>query len=200
MSLDNKVSDVVIRPIKDSDKADVCRIWVDGLQQSRSAVPWFLGSWFMSGLNRLRDAALSDSGDVGPNGKNLLQTYDGKDDRCMFVACMGEPLVVVGCCAVKQGMDEKKPEPESQIGSIWRMTVDENYRGHGIATKLMAACENWSLGKRCTRMGLWTVNPVAANFYIHRMGYKKADQFYIMKNSLAKLVVPPVIKYEKTIS
>jgi GNAT superfamily N-acetyltransferase len=193
-------SDVAIRVLRDPDRADVCRIWVDGLEQSKKAVPWFLGPWFMSKMHELRDASLAESGDVGPNGKNLLQTYGGKDDRCMFVACMAEPRVVVGCCAVKKGMDETKPEQESQICSIWRMSVDENYRGHGIAAKLMAACEDWSREKGCTRMGLFTINPVAANFYVHRMGYKRADHFYIIKNSIAKLVIPPVIRYEKAIS
>jgi ribosomal protein S18 acetylase RimI-like enzyme len=190
---------VIIRALQDSDKADVARIWADGLEQSRSAVPWFLGSWFMKGMHDMRDLSLSDAGDIGPNGTNVLDTYDGKEDRCMFVATTGEdPPVVVGCCAVKKGMDDKKEEPNSEIGSIWKMSVDEKYRGYGIGTKLMSACEGWSRAHGCTRMGLWTINPVAASFYINRMGYKKTtEEFYIVNNWFAKLVVPPVIKYEK---
>lgn len=194
------LSDVEIRPLKDSDKLDVCRIWVDGLQQSRKAAPWFLRSWLMRDVHRLRDAALSDSGDVGPDGKNLLQTYDGKSDRCMFVASTGEPSVVVGCCAVKKGGHETKFEPESKIGSIWRMSVDENYQRYGIATQLMVACEHWSREKRCTKIELWTINPIAANFYVRRMGYTKADHIHIIENWLAKQILPPVVKYTKNIS
>jgi len=193
-------SDVAIRVLSDPDKADVCRIWVDGLEQSKMAVPWFLRPWLLRKMHKMRDASLSNEGDVGPNGKNLLQTYSGKEDRRMFVACVGEPSVVVGCCAVKRGMDETKSEEESQICSIWRMSVDVNYRGHGIATKLMAACEDWSAEKRCTKMGLFTINPVAAKFYVDRMGYQNVGHFHIVKNSIAKLLVPPVNRYEKAIS
>jgi ribosomal protein S18 acetylase RimI-like enzyme len=154
----------------------------------------------MSKLHHFRDVALAASGDVGPDGRNLMRTYDGKGDRRMFVASMGPARAVVGCCAVKQGMDETKPEPESRICSIWRMSVDETCRGHGIATRLMDACEDWARAKRCTRMGLMTINPVAARFYIDRMGYGKAGQFHIIKIPLAKLLVPPVVRYEKALS
>ena len=193
-------SDVAIRALSHPESADVCRIWVDGLEQSKMAVPWFLRPWLLRNLHEMRDASISDGGDVGPNGKNLLQTYGGKDDRSMFVACLGEPSVVVGCCAVKKGMDETKPEGESQICSIWRMSVDEKYRGHGIATKLMDTCEDWARKKGCTKMGLFTINPVAAKFYVARMGYQKVGHFHIVKSSIAKLVVPPVNRYEKAIS
>lgn len=154
----------------------------------------------MRKMNEMRDVSLSAEGDVGPNGHNLLQTYGGKEDRCMFVACIGEPQVVVGCCAVKKGMDETELEEESQIGSIWRMSVDETYRGNGIATKLVTACEDWSRQVGCNTMGLYTINPVAAAFYVNRMGYKSVDQFHVVKSAVARLVVPPVHKYEKLIS
>lgn len=192
-------SDVTIRILGDDDRADVCRIWENGLNQSRLAVRRIFRPWFMRTMNEMRDVSLSEAGDIGPNGNNLLDTYGGKDDRCMFVACLGAPQVIVGCCAVKKGMDETKPEPESQIGSIWRMSVDENYQGHGIATELMAACEDWSRQAGCTKMGLYTINPVAAKFYVNRMGYKSVDHFHVFKNVIAKLVVPPVHKYEKYI-
>lgn len=193
-------SDVVIRILGDGDKTDVCRIWADGLNQSRLAVGRLFRPWFMRKMNQMRDISLAETGDIGPNGNNLLRTYGGKDDRCMFVACLGTPQVVVGCCAVKKGMDETKTEPESQIGSIWRMSVDENYRGHGIAGKLMAACEEWSRQAGCTKMGLYTINPVAAKFYVDRMGYQSVDHFHVFNNAIAKRVVPPVHKYEKSIT
>ena len=193
-------SDVTIRALSDDDRADVCRIWVDGLEQSKLAVPRIVRPWFMRKMYEMRDVSLSAEGDVGPNGQNLLQTYGDKDDRCMFVACIGEPQVVAGCCAVKKGMDETKREEESQIGSIWRMSVDETYRGNGIATKLVTACEDWSRQSGCNTMGLYTINPVAAAFYVNRMGYKSVDHFHLVENAVARLVVPPVHKYEKSIS
>jgi|GEM_PF-6515297 GNAT superfamily N-acetyltransferase len=117
----------------------------------------------------------------------------------MFVACLGSQKVIVGCCSVKKGMDEIKPEPDSQTGSIWRMSVDESYRGYGTATALMAACETWSRKAGCTKMGLFTINPVAANFYVNRMGYTAVDHFHVAKTAFSKLVVPPVFQYEKAL-
>lgn len=192
-------SEVTIRALADLDKADVCRIWVEGLEQSKLAAPWFLRPWFMSKLYGMRDTALATTGDVGPDGANLLQTYDDKTDRCMYVACMGNPLQVVGCCAVKKGMDEAAPEPDSQIASIWRMSVDEGFRGHGIASKLMAACETWARDHECTTMGLMTINPVAANFYVSRMGYTRVSHFHVIKTRLVRRLINPVGKFEKTI-
>ena len=192
-------SDVKIRILGVDDGADVCRIWAKGLNQSRFAVRRIFRPWFINTMNKMRDVSLSETGDIGPNGNNLLDTYGDKDDRCMFVACLGTPQVVVGCCAVKKGMDETKAEPESQIGSIWRMSVDENYQGHGIATALIATCEDWSRQAGCTKMGLYTINPVAANFYVKRMGYESVDHFHVFESVIAKLIIPPVHKYEKPI-
>jgi GNAT superfamily N-acetyltransferase len=177
----------------------VARIWFDGIEQSRKAAPWFMQNWLMEGMYVMVNKSMSETGDVGPNGNNLMQTYGKQGDRCMFVACTGDPpaVVVVGCCAVKKGMDDTKPEADSDIGSIWRMSVDDNYRGYGIATKLMSASEDWARTHGCTRMGLWTINPVAANFYVKRMQYKKADEFYFTDNWFRKLFIPPVAKYEK---
>ena len=142
--------------------------------------------------------ALSADGDVGPDGANLTKTYNG-DDRCMMVATVGDPPQVVGCCAVKRGMDSTKIEAESSIGSIWRMSVDPSARGKGIATKLMTACESWARQNGCKSMGLWTVNPVAANFYVKRMGYQPAEQFYFFDFWLAKQFIPPAVKYTKSL-
>ena len=142
---------------------------------------------------------MPDTGDVGPDGRNLIHTYGNKPDITMFVACMREPEIVVGCCAVKRGMDERKTEPDSQIASIWRMSVHADYQGCGIATQLMTACENWAQTQGSTKMGLMTINPVAANFYTNRMGYQRVSHFHVMKNAVAKLLIKPVGIYEKLI-
>lgn len=112
---------VTIRPLEQSDQADVARIWHD---QSRKALPLFLEHWLMmndddmnSSTSIMVGASMSDTGDVGPDGTNLLQTYNGgnnknqQDDRCMFVACAGEPPVVIGCCLCHQkgnGRDQSR--------------------------------------------------------------------------------------------
>ena len=198
---------ITIRPMEDSDCADVARIWLEGLEQSKTAVPWWLHGWFMDGMNRnLVAPAISETGDVGPNGCNLMKTYMEPNDRCMMVATYADSSsnsddesvrVVVGCCAVKVGMDSTKVEPDSKIGSIWRMSVDETCRGKGIATKLMTECETWAKQRNCTSMGLWTVNPVAANFYMKRMNYIKGEEYQIVTNWFAQQVIPPSIQYTK---
>ena len=118
----------------------------------------------------------------------------------MFVACeeVESTDVIFGCCAVKKGMDENKEEPESDIASIWRMSVDESHRGKGVATKLMEECERYAKNDlQCKRMGLWTLNPVASKFYMNRMGYRKEDYAYVIDSWFAKLFVPPAFRYEK---
>jgi hypothetical protein len=81
------------------------------------------------------------------------------------------------CC------EERTEEPNGEIGSIWRMPIDEKCR-----TKLMNTCEGWSRAHGCTTAG----------FYINRMGYKKTtEDFSSVNNWFAKLVIPPVMKYEK---
>jgi hypothetical protein len=70
---------VTIRPIQQADQADVARIWKDGIiEQSRQAVPWFMQKWLMEGMYRMTGTSMSDTGDVGPNGKeshvNLWET------------------------------------------------------------------------------------------------------------------------------
>jgi ribosomal protein S18 acetylase RimI-like enzyme len=160
----------------------------------------FLRSFATTKMNEMRDAAISENGDVGPDGSNLIKIYGEKNDRQMFVAVEKDTSeeIVVGCCAVKRGMDEHNSEPESDIASIWRMSVDESHRGQGIATKLMEACEEYAKTQlECKRMGMWTLNPVAANFYMNRMGYRKEDYMYISDNWVAKLFIPPAFRYEK---
>jgi GNAT superfamily N-acetyltransferase len=73
----------------------------------------------------------------------------------------------------------------------------KNYRGHGIATKLMSASEDWARKHGCTKIGLWPINPIAANFYMKRMQYKKTEEHYFTDNWFRKLFVPPAAKYEK---
>lgn len=190
-----------IRPLVESDAESVCKIWCSGLSQTtRHAIPWFLRFVATQKMNELRDVAISENGEVGPNGSNLIKMYGNKDDRQMFIACetFESKEVVLGCCAVKRGMDEHNEEPDSDIASIWRMSVDETHRGKGVATKLMEECERFAKSDlHCKRMGLWTLNPIAANFYVKRMGYRKEDYAYVVDNWVAKLFIPPAFRYEK---
>lgn len=195
------MAQIIIRPLRESDAPSVCKIWCNGLSQTtQHAIPWFLRPFATQKMNEMRDVAISNDGDVGPNGSNLIKMYGEKSDRQMFVACEQgvAPEVVLGCCAVKKGMDDHKEEHESDIASIWRMSVDESQRGKGIATMLMQECERFAKDDlQCKRIGLWTLNPVAANFYTSRMGYRREDYAYVSDSWLAKLFIPPAFTYEK---
>lgn len=112
--------------------------------------------------------------------------------------------IVVRCCAVKRGMDKHNFEPESDIASLWRMSVNKSHRGQGIATKLMETCEEYAKTQlKCKQMGVWKLNPMAVNFYMNKMGYSKENYMYISDNWVAKLFIPPVssvLVWEKVIS
>jgi ribosomal protein S18 acetylase RimI-like enzyme len=120
------------------------------------------------------EEATSASGDVGPNGSNLMEFWGDKEDRVMLVATLAEdPDVVVGAVAVKKGPSYSDVEPESTEASIWRMSVSSNVRRRGLGKKLMQAAEEWARDKyHCTSMGLWTANAVAGKFYCDKAGFE----------------------------
>lgn len=208
---------VSIRPLRESDASAAAKIWRDGLSQTtRHAVPWIFRSLAAvrsladEKMGAMRDEVLSEDGDVGPDGANLVRTYREEDGRRMFVACVPDDgsggsssssagYVVVGCCGVKRGMDEYKSEPESNTASIWRMSVDESHRGRGVATQLMNASEEYARAELgCAKVTLLTVNPIAINFYMNRRGYRRAELcHHIIDNWIGRLLFPPVYRYEK---
>ena len=100
-------------------------------------------------------------------------------DRRMFVAELrGE---VVGCCGVKLGISEGGPEltlptPEAKTdacSSVWRVSVSEGARRHGVGKALMDAAEGWAVQAGSSRMLLVTGNSIASSFYCDGCGYRK---------------------------
>lgn len=78
---------------------------------------------------------------------------------------------VVGCCCAKRGSSESEIAPESCTDySVFRVSVDQNYRKLRIGAALMDAIENWCKQQGGKRMMLTTGNPIAAIFY-RRRGY-----------------------------
>lgn len=87
-------------------------------------------------MNKLQEHATSNEGDVGPDGSNLVKHWMNKSDRVMLVAeCIQDVTIcgrttkqhiIVGCCGVKIGTFESEVGPESDIGSVWRVSVDKS--------------------------------------------------------------------------
>jgi len=169
-----------------TDASYICRIWCGGLDQTTEACQWNISKYLVSHMmDKLKEHATSNEGDVGPDGSNLEKHWMDKSDRAMLVAeCTddvdnGDTDVIskrriVGCCGVKIGTSESEVGPEVDVGSVWRVSVDKAARSKGVGKALMNKAESWISEKRCTKMQLVTGNRIAANFY-KSIGYQKIN-------------------------
>ena len=165
---------IIIRPFAPGDSAAVAAIWVDGLRQTvdSNGGPMFL--LMGQAMAHLERTATAPDGDVGPDGSNLESHWLHRDDRRMLVAATADHDVVVGCCGVIRGTDEKRSAPAGcDACSVWRVSVAATARRGGVATSLMNAAEDWARMEGARRMLLVTGNPIAATFYVERMGYAR---------------------------
>jgi GNAT superfamily N-acetyltransferase len=161
---------VVVRPLVEGDGVDAARIWGRGLEQTVSAASFIMRPLLRYALSSLRVSAMSVDGDFGPSGCNFYTHWANKTDRLMFIAEIDG--ITVGCCGFKRGTDEKEIVPVScDFFSVWRLSVDEAYRGRGVAHKLMATGEAWAKSNGGTKIILQTANAIASKFYV-KIGYK----------------------------
>ena len=177
-------NNIRVRPMIPNDAPHICQIWCDGLDQTTEACKWNISKYLVSHMmDKLKEHATSAEGDVGPDGSNLVKHWMDKSDRLMLVAeCNGYATStisttkqqIVGCCGVKVGTSESDEGPESDIGSVWRVSVDKAARNKGVGKALMTRAESWIADKSCTKMQLVTGNRIAANFY-KSIGYKKIN-------------------------
>jgi GNAT superfamily N-acetyltransferase len=163
-----------IRPFAPGDSAAVAAIWVSGLRQTVDSTAGVKSLLMRHAMECLERDATSDEGDVGPDGANLAAHWCSRDGREMLVATLGSEDVVVGCCGVIRGTDERRPAPDGcDVCSVWRVSVVESARRRGVGMALMGAAEDWARAQGCGRMRLVTGNPVAATFYIDAMHYQR---------------------------
>lgn len=168
----NVVRNIRVRPMNENDAPAVASIWRRGLRQTAESYV-VLKPLMGYALEKYGDEALSEIGDVGPEGRNLVNTWvSKKDDRTMLVA-ESDNNVIVGCIGVKIGKDMEKEEPGSTVASVWRMSVEESTRRQGVGLKLMHAAEQWARGNQCTTVVLETTNKIAAQFYTNKAGYRE---------------------------
>jgi GNAT superfamily N-acetyltransferase len=114
---------------------------------------------------------MKDDGDLGPNGCNLLKTFlNHPNDRVMLVA-EGESGVL-GAVGVQRGekLGAAAQQDEKEV-TIWRMSVCQSARRRGVGLALMEAAQDHARNQwGCTKMKLVTANPVAASFYVNKIG------------------------------
>jgi len=163
-------------------------------------------------MDKLREHATSEDGDVGPDGGNLANCWMERDDRVMLVAELVVAKVdtfssdtidttasdpanineatakgkVVGCCGVKMGTSWTQPGPETNVGSVWRVSVDASARQRGVGRALMDGAERWVVTEvkngstnKIMKMQLKTRNGIAADFY-KANGYRKRRWYWVL--------------------
>jgi GNAT superfamily N-acetyltransferase len=164
---------IIIRPFEPRDSAAVAAIWVGGLQQTIDSTGGLMSLLMQPAMAWLKRSATAADGDVGPDGANLAAHWCSHDGRQMLVATM-DSGVVVGCCGVIRGTDEKKSAPTGcDVCSVWRLSVAETARRRGVAMALMRAAEDWARKEGASSIRLVTGNHVAATFYVERMRYER---------------------------
>ena len=178
---------ILVRALDESDDgsalaAAVTQIWIDGLQQTVDALSWPLSTLMRWMFDKSAATATSETGDFGPQGSNLVRTWCRTPDRQFFVAVLEQQSqqqqpVVVGCVGVQRGTSFLEPSAtataDSTTASIWRLSVAVSARNKGVGGALMEEAHAWARSVGCPRMALITANPVAAQFYVDKMGYEK---------------------------
>jgi ribosomal protein S18 acetylase RimI-like enzyme len=129
---------IIIRPFAPGDSAAMAAIWEDGLLQTVDSTGGLMSTIMRPTMARLERSATAP-------GANLAVHWHSHNGRRMVVSAMGDSDVVVGCCRVMRGMDEKKSAPAGcDVCSMWHVSTAENARRRGVATALMNAAEDWA--------------------------------------------------------
>lgn len=165
-------AEIRIRTFQVEDGPQIASIWEKGLKQTVESCEWSSSKYIFDKLMyKLAEKSLSESGDIGPGGKNLASHWLSEPDhRCMLVAVSESK--VVGCCGVTRGTSEQWSFTcsNSTEFSVWRVSISENYRRRGVGTKFMEAAEKFAVEHGGKKMLLVTGNRFASAFY-QKIGY-----------------------------
>ena len=162
---------IEIREYIDSDGPEVTKIWISGLKQTVTS-SWFIFRPLLNYMmNSLSIDVTSNDGDYGINGINIMKTWSNtyNEDRIIYVAtCNG---IICGSCCVKRGAGENIIASKNCTDYyIYRLSIDENKQKLGIGLKIMNSIEDWSIKNGAKKMCLYTINSIAAKFYM-KLGY-----------------------------
>jgi GNAT superfamily N-acetyltransferase len=169
-------SNITIRVAEEADGSAVSKIWVDGLLQTVEHSWRMFQPLIRWAFDKMAEEALSEEGDIGPNGTRLIQNWVEPPDRTFLVAV--DDGVVVGCVGVKKKSREneldvrKEVTDDTKVAAIYRLSVDASARRKGIARKLMDRAHEWAKEEQgCESMWLNSANPRGLDFY-KAIGYE----------------------------
>jgi GNAT superfamily N-acetyltransferase len=170
-------SNIAIRVAEESDGSAVSKIWVDGLSQTVEHSWWIFQPLLRWVFDKAAEKALSEEGDLGPNGTTLIQNWVEPPDRTFLVAVMDDGAVV-GCVGVKKKSPKNEHDvreivtDDTKVAAIYRLSVDASARRKGVARTLMERAHEWAKEEQgCESMWLNSANPRGLDFY-KAIGYE----------------------------
>ncbi len=158
------MEDLVVRPARPSDAADLARNWIAGaryyagLDADAFQVPEAAGlvAWFEELLGRARS-----------------------EDSSWLVAELDGRVVGDVAARLEYPVEDAERQLLRDLGrvrlSVDALSVDEAFRRRGVGERLMRAVEGWGREKGAVRSVLSTyhASPLSVPFYEQRMGYER---------------------------
>ena len=77
---------------------------------------------------------------------NYFENKYKKEDNILLVAKIEEDVIGYAYCIIEEESNELVMSKTALLDGIF---IEEKYRKHGVATKLINECKNWSKKKRC---------------------------------------------------
>jgi GNAT superfamily N-acetyltransferase len=158
--------DIVVRPVRLGDAADLASGWVDGaryyaaLDPGRFQVPDQDGlvEWMMEEIRRPRSEA-----EVW-----LVAEVDGR--------VVGTVAAVLQRPAETAGRQIMRYLSQTRL-LVNALSVEQAYHRRGVGTKLMESVERWGRARGATLVSLdtWIHSPSSVPFYERRMGYQRTS-------------------------
>ena len=106
-----------------------------------------------------------------------------KSDAAFFLAFAGEQAVGFAQCQLRH--DYVEGTESSPVGYLEGIFVREEYRGKGLAGKLLAACEGWARGRGCREFAsdCQLGNTGSLRFHLS-MGFEEAGRIICFRKTL----------------
>eukprot|EP00111_Clytia_hemisphaerica_P012558 TCONS_00036914-protein len=173
-----KIKSVEIRKFNPkTDAKRLTEIWVDGLRQTVDSQWWWKRVYWRELFSQYAKDATAVDGDMGPEGTNLEKSWCFDEENVQMLVAeliFQDPKLahlLVGSIGIKRGYEHSK---DGTIFTIWKMSVDINYRGYSIGGKLLLEGEKWAKQKGGTKITAASMNPIASKFYL-KHGYEWSE-------------------------
>lgn len=169
---------IIIRSFLPEDQAEVEKLYQSAFSTYQDAIPEIVActTWFI-------EDKLKDGGDM-----NDIHHHYMKDDtanKCFWVAIDETEGRVVGCVGALPSTEFDAREYIELV----RMAVHDDYRGRGIAGKLLRALESFGRERGFSKVNLTTLDgmlPAMAfypklGFQLHRLVELDVEEFFKRK-------------------